>query len=1099
MTNLRAASSTPTLSHATPRRIPGSASSSETSYHLTRDRPRRASGTPTSRPSAVARDSSETPGIKVTRARVGPLPKNGPGNPLFPPLPPKSSNPRRGSQMSQLERMESRVKEEEEKEVEEGKEQIGDENAKETNQDQGDAATAAAAAESDVQQDRGDGDQETMTSGLSDDGADAVSAHDSDEEGEIKPVSVNSENDADLEETTATTGDAKEETDTIMESKPPNGDTDAAAAARSSTAKRSLRTRGTGDHTPSTDAKRALRESGDSGEQKEDADVDMDGDEDAVVDAGAARKGREVKKDVDEEEEEEAEEEEEEVGADEELVEHEQQGQVDANGDVTRCICGREGMAALLTPPLIHASLTDPSLSIDFALGANIEYFCELCKPGLHAPLKRYLRYRQKHGQGFAIPTPEDLEHHHYNSDRIKPSQSKRWTDPSVIKDESMSPPPQTSTHPTPTSHKAGGGSGTGKSHKAGAGKARSPSTTTTTTTTTISTLDTRRAAAGAGHRAHSGMSDKSHHSEFKVPAVVASAASTSVGASGGVARPSVAGGAGATISGRRVSTASSSDTIASPVIGTGTAGATGGGGPSSKGKDGAPWGPGKKRSTMNSWDAAYEEAIAASLREAATGGGVAGETGVVGTRSRRGVGVAQESQDDDEGDKRTKKPAANGGAGSRGVKRTRQEEEEGEEGPDDVYVVGGVRKGKKKKDEVDASNKPKHPNQYTYRPKGATSGSAAPPTPTTTSTAPMEKPTRTVPHSPTKRQTPSAGAGSNTASRRFAAGGTRGGTPSSVSGSIVTPRPTNLIGKHKTDAVLAYETALSNGETPTHLEPPTRVRYPSKRMTIGEMRKRVRNLLEYVGRVQGEEDKRAQRAKLLELTVSSSSATVEAEKSSQPEGESSGAQEVAPDVQTRQDTATTAEPQPMEVDPASSQSAQIVDSDVPHSDKENPTTPSVVDDATKAADADVAMEEPPAPTSAKQGEPATEEQKTETETTAKGTGPTSNGEATASETSAPTLVPTLDLPAESTISPSAPPPSHPPTAPTASVPATGGTMSASASVEPPSSKSSQLLAELTSELIKFQMMFEVGGSVFAAPSNGGIVPGTAMGGVDDE
>ena len=95
--------------------------------------------------------------------------------------------------------------------------------------------------------------------------------------------------------------------------------------------------------------------------------------------------------------------------------------------------------------------------------------------------------------ESFAVPTPEDLETYHYSSDRIKPSQSKRWTDPSVIKDESVSPPPQPLVHTAPISHKARAG----KSHKAGAGKARSPSTTTTT-------LDTRRAAAGAGHRAHS-------------------------------------------------------------------------------------------------------------------------------------------------------------------------------------------------------------------------------------------------------------------------------------------------------------------------------------------------------------------------------------------------------------------------------------------------------------------------------------------------------------------------------------------------------------------------------------------------------------------
>lgn len=51
-------------------------------------------------------------------------------------------------------------------------------------------------------------------------------------------------------------------------------------------------------------------------------------------------------------------------------------------------------------------------------------------------------------------------------------------------------------------------------------------------------------------------------------------------------------------------------------------------------------------------------------------------------------------------------------------------------------------------------------------------------------------------------------------------------------------------------------------GDATNHREPPTRVRYPVRRLNTGEMRKRVSNLLEYVTRVQEEERRRGERAK---------------------------------------------------------------------------------------------------------------------------------------------------------------------------------------------------------------------------------------------
>jgi len=57
-----------------------------------------------------------------------------------------------------------------------------------------------------------------------------------------------------------------------------------------------------------------------------------------------------------------------------------------------------------------------------------------------------------------------------------------------------------------------------------------------------------------------------------------------------------------------------------------------------------------------------------------------------------------------------------------------------------------------------------------------------------------------------------------------------------------------------------------TDGEAVNHREPPTRVRYPVKRITSGEMHKRVRNMLEYVGRVQLDETRRAERARLIKI-----------------------------------------------------------------------------------------------------------------------------------------------------------------------------------------------------------------------------------------
>lgn len=74
--------------------------------------------------------------------------------------------------------------------------------------------------------------------------------------------------------------------------------------------------------------------------------------------------------------------------------------------------------------------------------------------------------------------------------------------------------------------------------------------------------------------------------------------------------------------------------------------------------------------------------------------------------------------------------------------------------------------------------------------------------------------------------------------------------------------------------------------EATTHLEPPARVRYPAKRITVGEIRKRVRSMLDYVAKVQGADEKRIERNKALGIVVKPLPKKVKAKESSNDSGE---------------------------------------------------------------------------------------------------------------------------------------------------------------------------------------------------------------------
>ncbi|CAK9784250.1 hypothetical protein CC85DRAFT_310108 [Cutaneotrichosporon oleaginosum] len=263
-----------------------------------------------------------------------------------------------------------------------------------------------------------------------------------------------------------------------------------------------------------------------------------------------------------------------------------------------------------------------------------------------------------------------------------------------------------------------------------------------------------------------------------------------------------------------------------------------------------------KKRSTMNSRDAAYEEAVKAALeasrREAS---GEKEEQPAVEERKRR-------RPDNDEGEQQEAK---------KGKKKEKKDEEDGETTPA-------------------PAPKPKHPNQYTYRPKGDRSAAAA---------SPMRArgtPQPTGPPPAHDHGTRRAGAiANNLASQPYSAMTVHNlnwylpdhllpcadilETPTPVPLEVPSPRTLQYLPRtHFTNQrygpftderdeegrlILPDDMPLREveGEAVNHREPPTRVRYPVKRITTAEMRKRVRNLLEYVGRVQDEEARRAERA----------------------------------------------------------------------------------------------------------------------------------------------------------------------------------------------------------------------------------------------
>lgn len=194
---------------------------------------------------------------------------------------------------------------------------------------------------------------------------------------------------------------------------------------------------------------------------------------------------------------------------------------------------------------------------------------------------------------------------------------------------------------------------------------------------------------------------------------------------------------------------------------------------------------------------------------------------------------------------------------------------------------------------------RPKQPNQYTYRKeRAALAASAAGGGGSSNATA--------RPNSPTPSPNKSGRRGGNALRESSVLGSSRAATPSLVNnagsrGSAgVWGIPDHLShlshllpGSHPEPLLLQMPTTkgvTSGGVSKSHAgsssnhhasrpsphaftildlsEPPTKVRFPGKRMTMGEMRKRVRNISEYVTRTQLEAVERGRRLNALGISI---------------------------------------------------------------------------------------------------------------------------------------------------------------------------------------------------------------------------------------
>ncbi|WWC62671.1 uncharacterized protein I303_105268 [Kwoniella dejecticola CBS 10117] len=486
--------------------------------------------------------------------------------------------------------------------------------------------------------------------------------------------------------------------------------------------------------------------------------------------------------------------------------------------DVTRCVCQKEDIDVMMIQcDKCNVWQHGECMGIWGDEEAPDEYFCEECKPERHQPLMKWIRRQgRKSGNAFIPPTPENLRNLHNDRDDYPPSQSKRWAE-----EEETGEPPKPTPPPKPTSR---------SHHKR---EIASPA-----------------AESYDGRRSTRGKPPPQSVSRDKPPSLSHKNDSTKSLPKGGPSSKRV----------RGISSISPDRDSQSPQ-------------PNS-GKE-----P-KRRSTMNSRDAAYEEEVKAALEASRI-------------EMMSPTNELEESAIMEEKDK------------ERGEKRRRDDEDEAED-------KERSKKGKRKRDDEEGSVEPagskiKHPNQYTYRPKPPAAAAPAPvaaPSPARRVAASTPVPSAQPAHHEhgTRRAGALAAApviyhpltpeSANHLSwflpDHLAAFADL--LPSSHPNALEVPAPRVLsylprnhyhnqrYGPFSEDRdengklVLPEEPAgrdVTNDDTnTTQLDPPARPRYPVKRITVAEMKKRARNVLEYVGRIQMEEGKRQERARLLGIKV---------------------------------------------------------------------------------------------------------------------------------------------------------------------------------------------------------------------------------------
>ncbi|PWN40773.1 hypothetical protein IE81DRAFT_342505 [Ceraceosorus guamensis] len=331
-----------------------------------------------------------------------------------------------------------------------------------------------------------------------------------------------------------------------------------------------------------------------------------------------------------------------------------------------------------------------------------------------------------------------------------------------------------------------------------------------------------------------------------------------------------------------------------------------------------------KRRSTMNSRDSAYGwEPIPPGLLNEdeqwdEQGNDKMDEDDRKGNKRKRGRNEASPSRSPSPADE----PAADhkrrkvGGGNSPGP-------EDRARGASPVGESSGKKGAAKKGGPEDSSSsaaKPKHPNQYTYRAKDRAmaaasaaavyaAGGAGPSSSATPQQSGAESPSPS-PHK--QRATDQAAGGARRAALRDQSGISRTGTPTphldsiKPGGNLGMPEHlfhlAHLLSGHSSEALSLHPPLATKGvprsggsrgaankeasgndaegssapviepmpyTSQTLHEPRTKIRFPPKRMTLGEMRKRVRNIGEYVTRSQVEAVERSRRTRLLGIKIS--------------------------------------------------------------------------------------------------------------------------------------------------------------------------------------------------------------------------------------